>query len=551
MSRLLVALLLLTIPGGGSVAGPARALGLERPEYQRAAQQPRPVRARVATVTGRVVAAGSGSPVRAAQVTLLAGLASMTSGAHQEATTDDDGRFVFRGVPAGEYTLTAAKTGYVTWRFGQRRAFEKPAPLVVSGGGPVAADIYIPRAGAIAGRVYDERAEPISNARITVYRARMIQGTRRLEAVGGSDQTDDRGAFRVYGLPPGAYYVAASLRVAPADSVVDTVYAPTYFPGTGDLAEAQKISLELGSEALAQFQLLPARRVRVSGAVLQSGGGPASAFLNLMSDAGEHGVPLGVGAATREDGSFTLPDVTPGTYTLYASLRNGEPDESAEMRLTVGNDDVTGITLVTGRPAVVRGTLALDPPGGALPPGIGVTARSARGGGPMTAGDVTRGRFELTTPPGPFRLDVHGLPETLAVKGITVDGIDAIDVPVELASGHVAAARVVLTNRVTEISGTARASAGAAGHSVIVFPEDPALRTLSGRYVRRAPIGAGGAFRIVGLPPADAYLAIAVDYLEEGEEGDPDFLAAVAPRATRLSIAEGETRTLELAVVER
>src|SRR5688572_8609656 len=194
MRRLLVALLLLTTPAAGRVAGPAGAIGSGRPEYQRAAQQPRPARARVTSVAGRVVAAGSGTPVRAAQVTLFTGLASMTPGSHQETATDDDGRFEFRGVPAGTFTLTASKTGYVTWQFGQRRAFEKPAPLVVAGDRPVVADIYIPRAGAIAGRVYDERAEPVSNARVTVYRARMNQGTRRLEAVGASDQTDDRGA---------------------------------------------------------------------------------------------------------------------------------------------------------------------------------------------------------------------------------------------------------------------------------------------------------------------------------------------------------------------
>ena len=86
----------------------------------------------------------------------------------------------------------------------------------------------------------------------------MEQGARRLKAVGVADLTDDMGAFRVYGLPPGDYYIAASLRVAPVGSIVETTYAPTY-SGTGDLAEAQRIKLGLGAEATATFPLLPVR----------------------------------------------------------------------------------------------------------------------------------------------------------------------------------------------------------------------------------------------------------------------------------------------------
>ena len=49
-------------------------------------------------------------------------------------------------------------------------------------------------------------------------------------------------------------------------------------------------------------------------------------------------------------------------------------------------------------------------------------------------------------------------------------------------------------------------------------------------------IGAGrisrASSRIRALPPDDRYLAVAVDYLEEGEAGDPEFLEQIRASAT-------------------
>ena len=505
------------------------------------------------TLSGRLTTAGSGSPVRGADVAAMmvdpSGRFSRPD-ASQAVVTDDEGRFEFRNLPLGAWKVTASKTGYITWQFGQRRPFETPPPIVLSQGRErLAIDFSIPRASAISGRVYDELGEPVSTARVMAYRARMAQGRRHLQPVGRGDLTDDTGAFRIYGLAPGQYYVAASLRVAPAGSVVDTTYAPTYFPGTGNLAEAQRLTLEVGGEATAEFQLLPLRRLRVAGTVFTSGGAPASALLNLVSDAAELGVPLGLGGATRPDGTFTLPDVPPGRYTLYASLRGGEPEESVEMPLTVGFDDVIGLTLVTAGAATIRGTIAVD--GGAtrpVPGGVGVTARSARLGGPMTAGTVNGGTFEIAAPSGPFRLEVHGLPEDWAVKGVEIAGVDAADAPIDLRGQQNVTARVVLTDRVTEVRGTIP---GVGAHSVVVFPQDAGKWEFASRYIRTARVDADGGFRILGLPPGGPYLAVAVDYLEEGEGDDPDFLSSVSGRATVLSLAEGERRTMTPVLIPR
>jgi hypothetical protein len=407
------------------------------------------------------------------------------------------------------------------------------------------------RGGVISGRVFDETGEPLAALRVRVYRARMSQGYRRLEAVAAADDTDDTGAFRIYGLPPGDYYVAASLRMAPADSVVQTTYSPTYYPGTGDLADAQRVRVGLGTEATAIFPLLPIRHVRVTGTVITASGTPANAFLNLVSEAAELGMPLGIGGVTREDGTFTLPDIPPGRYTLNASLRGDGPSENGSTPMTIGNDDVTGITLVTGRAATMKGQFVADAGvSRQIPAGLEVIAVAARAGGSVISSDMGTS-FELGELAEPFTLRVDRLPEGWAVKAIVVNGIDVTDTKAVLASNQEADARIVITDRVTQISGTVTTGGRPVKGDVLVFPEDPSKWTYPSRYVRTTSADDRGRFRISGLPGGERYLAIAADYVEEGEHYDPEFLNRMRDAAVVFSLDEAETRALDLTLLER
>ena len=46
-------------------------------------------------------------------------------------------------------------------------------------------------------------------------------------------------------------------------------------------------------------------------------------------------------------------------------------------------------------------------------------------------------------------------------------------------------------------------------------------------------------------------LSAAVDYLEQGEGSDPEFLASIRDRATRFRLGSGESATVRLSLVER
>ena len=121
-----------------------------------------------------------------------------------------------------------------------------------------------------------------------------------------------------------------------------------------------------------------------------------------------------------------------------------------------------------------------------------------------------------------------------------------------LAPNQEAEGLIVVTNRLTAVTGTVTASVGqSANAAVVVFAADAAKWTYPSRFVRTVSADDKGRFRITGLPPADRYLALAADYLEDGEHYDPEFLERMRDAATEFSLGNAETRTLELKVMER
>jgi hypothetical protein len=535
---------------------------------------PRDVRQQAATGTavirGRVVTADTGAPIRRAQVRAFA---NDTRGSRM-ASTDAQGRFELRDLPAGTWELTASKAGFVSLRFGQRRPFEAGKPVEVRDGQIVErTDIALPRGAAVTGRVFDEFGEPVAGARVQVLRYQMMQGTRRLTPTGIADQSDDTGAFRLFGLTPGDYYVSASVRALRVDDpTIDAAgYAPTYFPGTGNVAEAQRITLGLGQELTnVSFALLPLRTVRVSGRATDSLGQPLSGGVARLSPSdatAETPVMFDGGGNVRQDGTFTLTNVAPGSYTLTVVSRpfgrggrgGGDVDpDIGSIPLTVTGEDLTDIQVATTKGATLTGTVVAARGSSLTPPVSRIQLSTqpvpfARAPGSGTARVETNGTFTLRGLLGPRIIRVGGLPQDWMLQSITINGTDVTDRAFDFTGQQeLRGARITITDRVTEINGTVLSgSQPASDYTVVVFPENTMKWAFPSRYVRSGRPDQKGLFRIRALPPDDRYLVVAVDYVEEGEAGDPEFLERISASATRFALGEGETKALELKLVER
>jgi hypothetical protein len=335
-------------------------------------------------------------------------------------------------------------------------------------------------------------------------------------------------------------------------------YAPTYYPGTADIATAQRLTVRAGEEQSGIGLIVaPVRAVRLSGTVIGSAGTPINARITLESSVVADGAAVNKSAATAADGSFTIRGVAPGTYVLTAIGRSASansPADVASTTLTVGGEDIAGLTLNATRGATIDGTIAADNGTRLDLAGVRVTA-PAQGGGQRNQprAQVTAvGAFEMSGLIGVHSLRFESLPTGWAIKSVTANGVDVADTPMEFRGTNDVSVRVVLTNRLTELAGTIRSGDRLPrGATVVVFPDDPSKWSAVSRYVKTARAGEAGQFTFRALPPATNYLAIALEYLENGEHLEPEFLQRVKTRATRVSLVEGEKKTLELDLVAR
>jgi hypothetical protein len=140
------------------------------------------------------------------------------------------------------------------------------------------------------------------------------------------------------------------------------------------------------------------------------------------------------------------------------------------------------------------------------------------------------------------------LPPGWILKSVIYDGNDVTDRPIDFGtSGEFAGIQIVLTQRQTDLSGTVVDLRGNSqkDYVAVVFAEDSNLWVPQSRFIRTGRPDQDGRFSIRGLPP-ERYLAVAVEYLEPGEESNPETLEQLKPMATSLLLTEGEARVAEL-----
>src|SRR5215472_926745 len=154
---------------------------------------------------GSVVNAINGEAVRKAQVQLSP---VGQSGETQHLETGSDGTFLFRGLTAGKYNLSAQARGFPQQLLDQHNGFNT---AVVVGPDKVSSGIIFrlrPEA-AITGRLLDEHNEPVREAQVLLFIRTSDMGKNTVQRRGQA-RSDDQGQYHFNHLQPGTYYVAVS-----------------------------------------------------------------------------------------------------------------------------------------------------------------------------------------------------------------------------------------------------------------------------------------------------------------------------------------------------
>jgi hypothetical protein len=268
----------------------------------------------------------------------------------------------------------------------------------------------------------------------------------------------------------------------------------------------------------------------------------------------------GSSARLESDGTFALSNVPPGRYRLVARAVAADTDTQmfASQAVTVSGVDVAGLTLALGSGAELSGTVVAEGSGLGAAFDMGQVRVTVRAPGQQPFGGIASG---TATPEGAFvvrgisagpqLVGVTRLPRGWSLKQVMLGGRDVADVPIDVrGTERMTGAVVVITDRATEVSGTVRDASGepSVEATVVFFPTDSDVWGSSSRRIDAVRPDQTGKFVARGLP-AGEYYAAAVEVVEQGEWFDPQFLEAIAPGATRVSLADGDVKSIDVRTV--
>ncbi len=216
--------------------------------------------------------------------------------------TGRSGQFAFRNVAPGYYFVSAVRTAFAEASYGQRRPNAPGAPVLVAGDANVFLELRLKRLASIGGRIVDENRSGLPGVTAGAYtHAPPV----RLVA---SAVSDDRGIYRISGLPAGRYVVRTS--AATLDDGFQLM--PTYFPfATTNLRDARVVDAELDRETGdVDIQPAPGRLSAISAKAVTGCIPGTEVKVTLSHETGRREARIGC------LGGFAFQGLAPGEYEL-------------------------------------------------------------------------------------------------------------------------------------------------------------------------------------------------------------------------------------------
>jgi hypothetical protein len=376
--------------------------------------------------------------------------------------TDDSGRFTIGRLPSGIFMVTARKSAHLEARYGAARPGRPGSPIVLTAGQRVTIDITMIKGGVIAGTLRTPSGTPLAGVPVVAADVRDVRPAALLET--RVSTTDDRGAYRIYGLMPGEYVIVATPKyegtapldvmstgdmenvlatlgrrqnqttlakareTTPAPAAAPVMFAPVYFPGTAHYSDAARLSLAPGEERDGvSFEVNYVPVVSIEGTIAGDVPNLASTQLSMILPgpriAGLSG-PIGITTRPPNDrGEFSFGNVPPGRYRIVVRARRGPATFERRAAYTgeqwfavadvdVRGQDVKGVFLPLQSGGTLAGKVVFDGPA-AMPgklDGIRVTLIQPGGntlsysGGTVFGSALTTMEPVNLVPDGTFRI---------------------------------------------------------------------------------------------------------------------------------------------------
>jgi hypothetical protein len=369
----------------------------------------------------------------------------------------------------------------------------------------------------MAGRISFDDGEPAIGVPVVAsreVRERLRHSYRRAAQA----STNDRGEYRMFGLGPGAYLVAAIYdSPTPANEQRRDAEAPrpvtTFYPRALGLSQASPVKLDYGQEVAAiDIVLERIKKVTVRGRVISGVSGIAINANILLQQVDARGVAsLAVPQAARFDQEkrFEIRDIVPGSYLLWADASDGGKALTGRVPITVGRFDIgdADVTVEGERAgfAVVRtdGAVKLGET-----PALRLEPRNERARIVNAASDDAGFRFTLAGGET-YDLFVDNLPNDFYVSALLVNGADRLPFGIDGSAASVDKPfEVVLDSRGGSVSGRVTGSDDSLwSRAAVALIPDPGRA----QAYRAGAADENGVFQIRGIAPGRYILTAWLD----------------------------------------
>jgi hypothetical protein len=405
-------------------------------------------------------------------------------------TTDEMGRFDFVDIQDGSYVLQVSRTGYVpsttVYQYGARMGL----PFAVKG---VLEDVSVrlSPAATISGKVRHGDGEPAAGFVVQAYRE-VYQRNHHTYGVAGRSISDDRGEYRLHGLPPGRYYVAAvatvfggqnDVREQPVRDAYGQLVPPeqtvtTFLPSSWKLSEATQLTLRHGQDiGTADIFLSRSKTAVIKGRILSGKSGQpgdgATAMLLREDPTGTGYLPYPATPRMLQKGEFEIRGVVPGPYVIEARAADKDGLLFARETVLVGNSAEVNVNVVLRGDIELRGVVAPASTGEKLPEGLKIVAEPRNSGATRTTGVSSDGTFTLRLTAGEtYDLLLQDPPNDTYLQSARLNQADVLSTGLRLESAGVATLSLVVDERGGLVRGETQP-----GVNVILLPQEgPLLR---------------------------------------------------------------------------
>ena len=266
------------------------------------------------------------------------------------------GEYQFTGLPEGQYVVNAQKPGFAA-RINAEGYQQVQVDLSASASNIV---VKLAPLGVIEGTVTDQNGEPVDSVKIEAYTAQIMDGARSINS-NHRAVCNDRGAFRIWGLEPGQYYLKATGRNGGTYLFLGQgtprpsswlSFVPVYAGGGRTFDSATPIAIVAGTQARADIRinLVPSATIR---GLLENYTLHQRVTFSLRQD-GEELADYSRVNLSSTTGRFEITAVPPGDYILTAV--EGEMARG-EIPVHVPEGGISGLTMPLWPAVTLTGTV--------------------------------------------------------------------------------------------------------------------------------------------------------------------------------------------------